>query len=213
MTKRQALGDVAETFAAKRVTGDASNADFLELLRYYPDDDPAEFRNAWCCAFVYYCCRAAGFALPPGTHRTARIYQWRRFTSAIAWVEWAHVCGFLHGEGSGFVPERGDIVIYHNLIPEAYKHEDDLWCDHAGVVLSCDGDTLTVAEGNVDNQNVSGIVERKRSAAVDCYIRIPEDADFSEPTVFVRGWARLLEVVGLRKPVPAARTGKERLNS
>ncbi len=37
---------------------------------------------------------------------------------------------------------------------------------------------MSVAEGNVGNRNVSGIVERKRDGTIGCYIRIPENYQY-----------------------------------
>ncbi len=173
--KRELLADIAEDFAAKDVVGEKANADYMEMLKYYPENDPDEFNNGWCCAFVYYCCREAGIDLPLGTHKTARPSQFRWFTSCIAWFEWAQSNNFLHIECSDFTPRRGDIVIYNNIISEPYKQKDSLWCDHLGIVLSCTTEYLTAAEGNVGNNNVSGIMDRKRDDTIGCYIRIPED--------------------------------------
>lgn len=175
MLKNENFANIAKTFAAKHVVGEKANADYMEMLKYYPENDPDEFKNGWCCAFVYHCCREAGINLPLGTHKTARKGHFRWFTSVIAWFEWAQVNNFIHNESPDFTPERGDIVIYNNIVPELYKQKDSLWCDHVGIVLSCDSKYLTVAEGNVGNQNVSGIMKRKRGNTIGCYIRIPED--------------------------------------
>lgn len=173
--KRETLGNVAETFALKHIVGEKTNADYIEMLKYYPENDPDEFKNCWCCAFVYHCCREYEIELPLGTHKTTRKGHFRWFTSAIAWFEWAQVNGFIYNESPDITPERGDIVIYNNIIPEEHKQQDSLWCDHVGIVLSCDSKYLTVAEGNVKNQNVSGIMQRKRDVTIGCYIHIPED--------------------------------------
>ena len=83
--------------------------------------------------------------------------------------------GYCHFENEGFTPERGDIVIYNNIIPKEDKPENSAWHDHIGIVLSCNGNTLLVAEGNAGNKNVSGIITRKRDDTIGCYIRIPKD--------------------------------------
>ena len=171
MSKRELLGDFAEEFAAKSVTGTKSDTNYLEMLKYYPDNDPDEFVGCWCCTFVFHCCRQVRLDLPLGTHKTARAGSFRWFTSVIAWYEWAQVSDFIHND----TPERGDIVIYNNIVPEQYKQKDCLWCDHVGIVLSFDGDFITAAEGNIDNKNISGIVRRKRDDTIGCYIRIPEN--------------------------------------
>jgi len=91
-----------------------------------------------------------------------------------AWYEWGMENGFCRFEKDGFNPERGDILIYSNVIPKNDKLENSAWHDHIGIVLSFDGDSLTVAEGNADNKNVSGIIKRKRDDTIGCFIRIPE---------------------------------------
>jgi len=125
--KRETLGNVAEAFAVKHVAGEKSNHDFMEMLKYYPENDADEFRSGWCCAFVYHCCREAGLDLPLGTHKTVRKDHFRWFTSCIAWFEWAQINGIIYNESPNFIPERGDIVIYNNIIPEEHKQEDSLF--------------------------------------------------------------------------------------
>jgi len=178
--KRESLAAIAESLAAKHIVGEKTNRDYMKMLKYYPENDPDEFKNGWCCAFVYHCCREAGINLPLGTHKTARKGNFRWFTGVIAWFEWGQVNGFIHYESPDFAPEKGDIVIFNNIVPEQYKQKGSLWCDHIGIVLSCKGEYLTVAEGNVDNQNVSGIMKRKRDETIGCYIRIPEDYESDE---------------------------------
>ena len=60
-----------------------------------------------------------------------------------------------------------------------------------GIVLSCGSDSLVVAEGNVDNKNVSDIVSRRRDAMIGCYIRIPEDYSYD-------GWKIDFKTGGIR---------------
>ncbi len=82
--------------------------------------------------------------------------------------------GFRRDDRDGFNPQRGDIVIYRNIIPFEYRQPNSLWCDHIGIVLACAGDRLTAAEGNVDNRNESGVVSRTRGDRIGCYLRIPD---------------------------------------
>lgn len=114
-------------------------------------------------------------ALPLRLPHTAKKVADTRFACVVAWYEWGEENGYCHFEKDGFLPERGDIVIYNNIIPKEHKHENSTWCDHIGIVLSVDGKYLTVAEGNVDNRNMSGIVHRKRDETIGCYLRIPAD--------------------------------------
>ncbi len=98
-----------------------------------------------------------------------------RFACVVAWNEWGMENGFCYFENDGFVPKRGDIVIYSNIIPKEDKPESSTLCDHIGVVISCDKNALIVAEGNAGNKNVSGIITRNRNDKIGCYIRIPKD--------------------------------------
>ena len=83
--------------------------------------------------------------------------------------------GYCYYEKDGYVPERGDIVIYNNIIPDEFKEENSEWHDHIGIVLSIDDNYILVAEGNTDNKNVSDIIKRKRDDTIGCYIKIPND--------------------------------------
>ena len=98
-----------------------------------------------------------------------------RFNSVRGWYDWGIENGFCYYEKDGFVPARGDIVIYNNIVPIEHKEENNAWHDHIGIVLSLDGNSLMVAEGNADNKNASDIVKRKRDNTIGCYIRIPND--------------------------------------
>jgi len=69
-------------------------------------------------------------------------------------------------------------VVYNNIIPEENKEKNSKWHDHIGIILSCDSESLMVAEGNVDNKNVSDIKKRMRNNTIGCYIRIPQDYSY-----------------------------------
>ena len=169
-------GDIAEALAKKKIVGDRSDADFMKIIRYYPEKTAFdELKNGWCAAFVYHCCLEAGLSLPIRIPHTGKKIANCRFTGVRAWYEWGMENRFCRFEKDGFIPERGDIVIYKNIIPKKDKPENNAWHDHIGIVLSCDGDGLTAAEGNAGNKNISDIIKRKRGDAIGCYIRIPED--------------------------------------
>ena len=170
--KRSAFADIAEELAYKPIRGEKADEDFMQIIRYFPEKTAFnELKNAWCAAFVFHCAITAGLKLPIRYAPTANT----RFACVEAWLEWGQKNGFCHWEKDGFIPERGDIVIYNNLIPPENKPKDCPWYDHIGIVLDADGSTLTAAEGNVNNQNISGIVERERKAHIGCFLRIPED--------------------------------------
>lgn len=59
------VGDIAENLARKRIIGEKSDADYMKIIRYFPEETAFdELKNAWCAAFVYHCCFEAGLALP-----------------------------------------------------------------------------------------------------------------------------------------------------
>ncbi len=169
-------GDIAESLAEKKITGEKSNTEYMRIIRYFPEESAFdELENAWCAAFVYHCCIEAGLSLPIRDPHTADNIANCRFACVLAWYEWGMENGFCYFEKDSFVPVRGDIVIYHNIIPKENKPESSTWCDHIGIVLSCGRDGLITAEGNAGNKNVSDIIFRKRDGTIGCYIRIPKD--------------------------------------
>lgn len=170
------LADIAEALAEKQIIGERTDADYMNIIRYFPEETAfVELKNAWCAAFVYHCCLEAGIELPLRLPHTAEKVANTRFACVVAWYEWGKENGYCHYEKNGFLPERGDIVIYNNIIPKENKLENSTWCDHMGIVLSVDGEYLTVAEGNDGNRNVSRILSRKRDETIGCYLRIPAD--------------------------------------
>lgn len=175
------VGDIAEELSRKEIIGTKENADYMEIIKYYPERSAlAELDHAWCAAFVYHCCIKAGLTLPLRTPNNAINIANCRFACVLAWYEWADSKGYCFYEKDNFSPQRGDIVVYNNIIPRENKAENSIWCDHIGIVLSCDNNTLMVAEGNVGNLNVSGIVKRERNETIGCYIRIPAEYDYDD---------------------------------
>ncbi len=124
---------------------------------------PEEADRLWCAAFVYYCCRKAGFEIPvrPKECRSCHL------AGCIAWEEFAMGDPRIayHRGGEGFVPEAGDIVLYDRVF-ENREH------DHMGIVIENRGDTILAAEGNIDNR--SGIIERPADGHIRAYIRLPD---------------------------------------
>lgn len=168
------MADVAEKLAAMKIVGERTSRDYMEIIKYYPEENAFdELRNAWCAAFVYHCSLIADIELPI---RQPPIQN--RFAGVGSWFEWGRINGFSFYEQDGFEPSRGDIVVYNNIIPTNNKPGDSAWHDHIGIVLDCDQNSLTVAEGNVDNENMSGVVQRKRDHTIGCYIRIPDGYEY-----------------------------------
>lgn len=171
--------DIAEVLAGKNITGEKTDADFMKMICYYPEESIFEgLKNKWCAAFVYHCCLEAGLVLPIRVPHTAKKVANSRFNGVGGWYDWGMVNGYCFFEKDGFNPERGDIVVYNNVVPAENKEETGKWHDHMGIVLSCDSVGLMVAEGNVDNKNMSGIQKRTRDDTIGCYIRIPQDYSY-----------------------------------
>jgi len=175
------VADIAEMLAQKNIKGEADNTDYMDIIKYFPEKSAFnELDHAWCAAFVYHCCVKAGLVLPLRTPHTAKEVANCRFACVAAWYEWANKHGYCHYEKDGYTPERGNIVVYNNIIPCEDKSQNSTWCDHIGIVLTCKADTITVAEGNIGNKNISGIIDRKRDDTIGCYIKIPEDYEYGD---------------------------------
>ena len=130
-------GDVAEALAGKRVTGERHDPDYMKIVRYFPEDSaPDEFKNGWCAAFVYHCCLEAGLLLPIRVGHTAMKMANSRLGGVRGWYEWGMENGFCRSEQDRFAPERGDIVIYDNVIPAENKHPNGARYDHMGITAS-----------------------------------------------------------------------------
>ncbi len=169
--RKALLATTAETLARKNIRGERNDADFLSLIRYFPETTAFdELKSAWCAAFVYHCCLTAGFTLPIRPPHTSC-----RLAAVTAWLEWGTDNGFCFSPKDGFNPEPGDIIIYNNILPKDLKPPDSSWSDHIGIVLTGEGNRLIVAEGNVDNRNCSGIIERAFDDTIGCFLRIPDD--------------------------------------
>ena len=159
------LAKVAEKAAQIPFHGDlAGKESNLEpIIRLFPKWTLKEADGLWCAAFVYYCCREAGFEIPirPDECTTCHL------AGCIAWEEFAQgdVRIEYHKETENFSPEAGDIVLYDRVF-ENREH------DHMGIVLQSTGNTIIAAEGNLNN--TSGIIQRPKEAHIRGYIRIPD---------------------------------------
>ena len=128
----------------------------------YTKYDDKNVGYPWCCAFVYYCCRQAGFdfqAKPIPAHR------WT-FGAVSVWYDWAILPenGFYIQAGDGRrLPEAGDIVLFNRLI-------EDKDLDHMGIVVGVATDRITTAEGNVYNR--AGIFGRPLGTHINGYVRL-----------------------------------------
>lgn len=159
---RERLAATAEQWAAKPLIGNEHKygPDLEPILRYFPREH-SDIGFDWCAAFVYHCCMESGLELPV---RYAPPVS-RNFAWVEAWMEWAEHYGFYHKAGeSNFVPERGDLIIFDDLLGNGPN-------DHIGVVIRAEADRLITAEGNYHNR--SGIFDRT-GVPVNGYIRIAD---------------------------------------
>jgi hypothetical protein len=168
--RKSLMADIAEELSEKNITGERDNKDFMEIIKYYPEESAFdELKNAWCAAFVYHCALRAGIELPIRQPPVGN-----RLAGVGSWYEWSKLNNICFYEKDGFVPARGDVVIYNNIIPIENKPKDSLWHDHIGIILSCEENFFVVAEGNINNKNISGIIKRKRDKTIGCFIRLTD---------------------------------------
>ena len=161
---REHLAQVARNRALIPFHGaaDGKESNLGPIVEPFPTWTVEAADGLWCAAFVYYCCREAGFAFPirPKECRTCHL------AGCIAWEEWAMGdAGIEYHMGvEGFIPAAGDIVLYDRVFENAAH-------DHIGIVLENRGQTILSAEGNVNN--VSGLVERPLDDHIRGFIRLP----------------------------------------
>jgi hypothetical protein len=173
-TKRQKLAQVAASEAALQVQGNDQKGGpgiekYLVLVRDALRQRPATRHLAelgvgfdWCGAFVYYCCRAAGFTFSPRPSMQLP----GTFAAVFIWREWALLPKNQFFLPATATPQPGDLVIFDHLLEKVV-------CDHIGVVTAVDDHWLTTAEGNVANR--SGLFQRSLDQQINGYIRILRD--------------------------------------
>ena len=155
-----ALARIAQAQARLPYRGGA-DTNIAPLIARFPQWSVPAADGLWCAAFVYHCCRLAGFDFPYSpdecvTCSLAGCGGWEEFALGDSRVR------YLTAEEA---PAPGDIVLYDRVF-NGTEH------DHIGIVLSVSAGWLTVAEGNVGNR--SGIVLRPRDAHIRAFIRLPE---------------------------------------
>lgn len=141
--------------------GKASNLE--PVIQPFPHWTPEEADGLWCAAFVYYCCRKAGFDIPIRPRECVTCH----LAGCIAWEELATGDPRItyHKGAEDFKPEAGEIVLYDRVF-ENREH------DHIGIVIEKRENILLVAEGNVNNR--SALVERPIDGHIRAYIRLPD---------------------------------------
>ena len=173
-TTRKHLAEVAGKAAQIPFHGymEGKESNLEPVIRFFPNWTLREADGLWCAAFVYYCCREAGFEIPirPDECKTCHL------AGCIAWEELAEGDPRItyHKGGEGFAPDAGDIVLYDRVF-ENKEH------DHIGIVMENRGDTILAAEGNINNK--SGIIERPKDAHIRGYIRIPDGYKYRRSTM------------------------------
>ena len=162
---REYLAKVAEEMALIPFHGAVHglNSNLEPIVLPFPTWNVKEADGVWCAAFVYYCCKEAGFGIPyrPDECKTCHL------AGCLGWEEYAlgdRRIGYYKG-AEGFVPEAGEIVIY-DRVSENKAH------DHMGIILEKRERTIIAAEGNIDN--LSGIIERPIDGHIRAFIRIPD---------------------------------------
>ena len=162
---REQLAQVARNRSLVPFHGaaDGQRSNLGSIVHFFPTWSVKEADGVWCAAFVYYCCREAGFTFPirPKECQTCHL------AGCIAWEEWAMGDPRIeyYPRQDGFAPAAGDIVLYDRVFENA-KH------DHMGIVLENHGHAILAAEGNVNN--VSCLMERPLDDHIRAYIRLPD---------------------------------------
>lgn len=162
---RQKLADVARQKAQMPFHGfvDGKQSNIAPIIDLFPKWNIVDADRLWCAAFVYYCCVETGFEIPYSpdecvTCSLAGCGGWEEYAMGDSQIEY-------HKADDSFKPEVGDIVLYDRVFCNR-EH------DHIGIVLEVKEDAIVAAEGNIFNQNISGIVERPMDEHIRAYIRI-----------------------------------------
>ena len=115
----------------------------------------------WCAAFVTWCCRQAGYAIPDqptGYSATVALVD--------AWRFWGKQQGYIVDHSAANL-RSGDILLY-----EWFDGDRDL--DHIGVFLRLRSDgNIEAAEGNAGSEHKSAITNRNPSTVMFA-VRLPD---------------------------------------
>ena len=159
------LARIAEELAGTpfhgELDGEASN--IAPLIAHFPKWSVAAADGAWCAAFVYHCCREAGYDIPYSPDECVTC----SLAGCGGWDEYARAdkrIGYYTGTDD-FSPLPGDIVLFDRLFGDR-EH------DHIGIVLKATDTHLITAEGNVESR--SQIVTHPRDAHIRAFIRLPD---------------------------------------
>lgn len=94
----------------------------------------------WCACFVSWCARQAGLS-------TDQVPQYAGCTTGMGWYQNRNrfQTSRAHGGSSSYIPKAGDVIFFNW---EGVYNGDS---DHTGIVVSCDGTTITTVEGNTSD--------------------------------------------------------------
>ena len=164
--RRLKLGCIAEAEAKMNLKWTGSDCEAEKYLRPmrqpmrklgHIGDEPIFFK--WCAAFVTWCGRQAGFAIPDqpaGSSSTMALVD--------TWKVWGDQQGYLV-EHTAVNLRIGDIVLYR-------WQPDNIKLDHIGIFLRLHPNwDIAAAEGNVNN--TTGITRRKLES-VAFALRLPD---------------------------------------
>jgi len=168
---RQHLVDIAKSEAQRCFHGAVMQmeSNLQPIAELFPKFTLEEADGMWCAAFVYYCCKKAGFKIPIKPKECTR-----SLAGCLQWEQWAmgdNNVECFRADASGFTPELGDIVLFDNVFI-GQEH------DHIGIIIENRDTSIITAEGNINN--VSGVVERKKDSHIRAYIRIPDNYEYDE---------------------------------
>ncbi len=116
------------------------------------------YKVAWCDIFVSACFIKAGYQLVSGVECGCERHTILLNKKLASWVE-----------DDAYVPTTGDLIFYD--WDDSGKGDCKGWCDHVGIVVSCDGKNIKVIEGNMSVKNEKDQVGYRTIKVNGRYIR------------------------------------------
>lgn len=117
----------------------------------YKDAAGISRTDPWCCAFVYWCADQCGYIGECfGPYTASCMSSW-------AWFERQGLT-----KQASYTPKPGDLIYFHGVGGSAQYNSE---IHHIGIVVSCDGSTVTTIEGNT-----SHTIHERRYSLSNSYI-------------------------------------------
>lgn len=164
------LANIAAELARLPLHGDVDGmgSNLAPLIAHFPKWNVRAADGAWCAAFVYHCCRLAGYEIPYSPEECVSC----SLAGCGGWDEFAQGDSRIgyHRGTDAFSPARGDIVLFDRLLSDR-EH------DHIGIVLGTSETQLLTAEGCVENR--SQLMTRSRIDRIRAFIRLPDGYRYS----------------------------------